>query len=351
MDLNQNQTGPFAIRRLVRNPDGTMSVVYIDPKTGQQVSNLAGYQIVEPDNAASLSDLGLDPNKQKTEAAPTAPSTADKVKEAVAEPRGESQFQNNAQPMERLANDNYGYFNKPTGFGLAAGALGGMFGTMVDKGINLNNAVAIDEARKSMGLESKGLGGLAKDTLFGSKDGRVADVNIGPHQFSVGFEALDKYGRTSMTPEEARRRSAALDQPIVEATKDQVRADVKAFKEDYKTSKGNTVAGALAGGISDLVAGVGDFFNGLFDGGTKSAPKDTYSDWGLSDFPEAPNSPSGNSGSKETNQTTYGEFIGIGAFDNATSSNSSSNDDDDDNDYSGDYSANGGLDSPGEGKR
>lgn len=298
----QTQGGKFAIRKLQRTPEGNMKVIFIDPSTGEIVSNLNGYQIIDGENQTSLEDLGLDPNKTK-DPDKDLETTSDVVKETIANHEGtkdngggsDREDPSSARSTNRDESNNYGYIDKPTGFGLAAG-LFGMPGQLVDKGINFNNAIATNEAREAMGLASNGLFGFAKDTMMGSKGGYVADVNIGKNQYAVGLEALDPNGRTTLTPNEARNRGLVTGQPLTQASKSQVKDSVKSFKDEYKTSPGNTIAGGLAGNISDLVSGVGNFFSDLLGGVTNAFnPNDTPQAQGLSDFPDAPQSASDNS--------------------------------------------------------
>ena len=79
--------------------------------------------------------------------------------------------------------------------------------------VNANNVGAIDAARGMMGI-----GGLStKDVLSGiakDKQGFVANVDITnqagkTNPYSVSLEAMTPSGKTALTPDEARKRSAA----------------------------------------------------------------------------------------------------------------------------------------------
>lgn len=300
-----NQT-PFAIRTLERRPDGTMGVVYKDASTGRVITNLSGYQVIDPSNSEqSLEDLGLDLNEDDNKNTET---TADQVKDTVERydgNKGGQRAENGGSGYSRNQGNNFGYVDKPAGLGLVSQLAPGAFGTMlglVDKGINVNNTMAVNAARESMGVPGLGLGGAVKGALTGPKNGYVGDVRIGDNQYSVGFEAQDKFGRTSMTPDEARTRGL-LAGDISLATKDQVKDDVKSFKETYGTTKGNTIAGALAGNISEMVGNVKGFFSNLFG-------DDQVSNEMAGAFPSAP--------SGSTAKTTKGTFSDVIGYTDAS---------------------------------
>lgn len=290
----------FAIRKLQRNPDGTVSVVYIDASTGQPVQNLSGYQIADLNNEASLEDLGIDPvseqNKEETEAEKVINHSRD-----GGENQGATHEAYNG--VGRTESNNFGYFDKPTGTGLALGMLGGTFGTIVDKGINLNNAIAMEDARKVAGISNDSPFGFIKDAMMGTKDGRVGDVKIGDQQYSVGLEAQDKFGRTTLTPEEARERALITGQTPTAASKADVKSSIESFRATNKTGRNNTIAGALAGGVSDMVSGFNNFFSDIFGGGEKDWKGDSY-------YPDAPSGRNSGGGKPQTTKTTLSDFIG-----------------------------------------
>ena len=320
---------PFAIRTLERRPDGLLGVVYKDAATGEVITNVTGYQIIDPNNSEeSLKDLDLDLKEDDKDVE----TTADQVKGTIDLHKGD---RNNNQSTTgsgsntgRNQSDNFGYIDKPTGLGLAAAVAPAGFGMalgMVDKGINVNNTMATNSARESMGLPGLGMGGALKGALSGNKSGYISDVNIGGQQYATGFEAQDRFGRSTLTPDEARTRGL-LAGGIEESTKAQTKDSISAFKDEYGKVKGNTIAGGLAGNISEMANNVKGFFSGLFGG------DDTASEMSRGAFPDAP------SDTKERSQTTLGGFLG---YDGDTDTSAST----------GGYSANGGMDSPSESAR
>lgn len=62
-------TSKVAIRGLKRRPDGTMGVVYIDPSTGLEISDITGYQIADQTGGSEFTpqDQVKDNNKDDTE--------------------------------------------------------------------------------------------------------------------------------------------------------------------------------------------------------------------------------------------------------------------------------------------
>lgn len=300
----------FAIRKLQRNPDGTMSVVYIDASTGQPVQNLSGYQIADLNNESSLQDLGIDPVKE-----PAGEETKSEKIINYARDGGENQ---GAAPtgnsVGRTESNNFGYMDKPAGMGLALNMFGGGLGKLVDKGINLNNAVAMEEGRKVAGIGSDSPFGFFKDVMMGTKDGRLGDAKIGDNQYSVGLEAQDRFGRTTLTPEEARERSLITGQGVSAATKEETKSSIEDFRSEFKTGRNNTIAGAVAGTVSDVVSGFSNFMSDIFGGQKESEP------WSGRDYyPDAP-SGSGGSSSPTRNQTTLSDVIGYDKDSKSTTS-------------------------------
>lgn len=244
-------SGPLAITKLVRGPDGQLTTIYVDARTGQELSGLGGYSIWNSQNY--LDPEALDKEEE---------SPAEEIIKPKVEPKeigrggrdgagidtpglggrgiaGFSYSPDDSAPSKptrdrNTETGNYGYINKPTGIGFANMLPGplGLAAKAVNTGINMNNVSAVNEARNRLGLPDQGLMGRIGGTLK-DKKGQVADVTIGDENYSVGFEALSPTGRTNMTPQEAARRAEALKVDITETPKDQVKRDEEAFEKDF----------------------------------------------------------------------------------------------------------------------
>lgn len=278
MTTNVNQNPKYAIRKLVRQADGTMRVVYIDAMTGQQLSSLEGYEVTTAGNTSSL-NLGTSAtgpsNNTKGEE-----TTAEKIKRGVKDTssdEGPVQVGSGGSSsglLDRSPGNNYGYIDAPNWLGLAS-FLPGIAGTAASAakyGIRANDTAATGEARGTLGLDgNSGMDWLTG--MIGTGDPqKVADVSIGDNKYSVGLEALNKQGMTTLTPMEARNRSLITGQPLAELTKPQAQQFYQDFEAENPSQKtgllsgvGNAVSGLL-GGIGSVATGIGKGVTSLFDG-------------------------------------------------------------------------------------
>lgn len=224
---------PYARRKLVRGPDGTVQVVYVDQQ-GNTIENLAGYNIAESGNYYNPDSLGRNDTPGATNEKSNQQSTARSVIQETT--RGE---RSDAQPgsgnFGRSQANNFGYIDKPgfMGFtGMLPGPLG-LAGKGANAAINANNVAAVNAARGMLGLPGTGLGGSIKGTLKDNK-GQVADVTLGSSTYAtpVGLEALSPSGMTNMTPQEAALRAQAVG-GIQLATDEQVAARNAAFDAEF----------------------------------------------------------------------------------------------------------------------
>lgn len=110
---------------------------------------------------------------------------------------------------ERTQANNYGYFDKPGWVGALSMLPGmpGMAAKAVNAGINANNAGAVAKARETAGLPARGFLGTAKDVLKDNK-GNVGRVKYDEKPYSIGLEAFDNVGNTTITPMEAHNRQS-----------------------------------------------------------------------------------------------------------------------------------------------
>jgi len=284
----QTPKGPLARKQLVRNPDGSVTLRYVDNDTGQTLSSLQGYNLVEANNYLQLDDLGLDPIKDD----PKEQTTAEKVVKPDNQRFGGDSDNSSAPSGGRSRNggptDNFGYINKPGFMGFAGAIPGpiGLAGKAVNLGINAMNTGAVNQARSMMGLPKQSFMESVKSTVR-DQHGQIGDVKIetpqGTAQYPVGFEALDKNGRTNMTPQEAALRARANETPISLASKNETKTAVKDFKQaNPEADKG------LFSSFTDRVTG---FLDNLFG---------RDSDYG-SGFPDAPAAPENHNASMTGN--------------------------------------------------
>lgn len=265
----QQPKGPMAITKVVRGPNGTMQTIYVDAKTGQELSGLGGYTIWNSQNY-------LDPNfEQEPETEKPKETTAEKtVTEAREIGRGGRDSSEGsggfASPKGDVQN-NYGYINKPSGMGFASMLPGplGMAAKAVNTGINMNNVSAVNEARKSIGLEDQGFMGRLGGT-FKDKQGQVANVTMNDENYSVGFEAMSPTGRTNLTPQEARQRMNYMGTQLTETPKEQVKQDEEAFQRE------NPKATGFLADVKNTISSIFDSVNPFND------------DEDLNQFPDAP---------------------------------------------------------------
>ncbi len=261
------------------NPQ-TGQIEMIDPVTNQAIPN---YNIVPSWQQIKLEDYGLGLSQEPQDSSITPPSPVDVVKQN----REQEELDKRLPRLEggnntgfsgdyhRDPSNNFGYFDKPTGMGLISnlpGALG-IAGKGINAVVNANNVGAIDAARGMMGI-----GGLStKDVLSGiakDKQGFVANVDITnqagkTNPYSVSLEAMTPSGKTALTPDEARKRSAANPANITlsakqDESKKGIFSGVKSFinnlfssPEDTKQVESKafgtmTVAAPKSGGVYDV---------------------------------------------------------------------------------------------------
>lgn len=271
------------------NPQ-TGQIEMIDPVTNQAIPN---YNIVPSWQQIKLEDYGLGLSQEPQDSSITPPSPVDVVKQN----REQEELDKRLPRLEggnntgfsgdyhRDPSNNFGYFDKPTGMGLISnlpGALG-IAGKGINAVVNANNVGAIDAARGMMGI-----GGLStKDVLSGiakDKQGFVANVDITnqagkTNPYSVSLEAMTPSGKTALTPDEARKRSAANPANIT------LSANQKENKPGIFSSIKNTAKNIFDSLFSDDTQKVESKAFGTM---TVAAPK---SGGKYDQFPDAPSQP------------------------------------------------------------
>lgn len=245
-------------KQVIRGPDGSINVQYMDDDTGKQV---LGY-LPEGYATDGSSSGGYAPENYYGE-------TASKKEPVVLEelpagggemriPQGGYNNETFGEPTDRSSANNYGYEpNSIVGsvMGLAPGPIG-LTGRALKTVENINNAKAAQAAAKTIGVKDivgpSTLGGAVR----GVNKGHVADVTIDGKTYSVGLEATDAQGRTTLNPEEARMRGLLSKTGIKKATEEEVEA---AKQEAKKTGiKAESKLPGLAGVVVDAGKKVAD---------------------------------------------------------------------------------------------
>ena len=206
-----------ALPKMMRGEDGRQKTVFIDMDTGEQIpyENLEEYTVVTAggtdyyDPTPDGTDTDADENDQN-------PSGG----KGLGSKKPSNRSDGGQRERQEAAGYSYGskggkgtgggkYINKPGWMKFASLIPGpiGMAAKAANVAVNVNNTNEVNEARKSMGLEPLGVGGAVKGALI-DQHGQIARVDINGNQYSVGFEAEDKYGRPNLTPREAWARTA-----------------------------------------------------------------------------------------------------------------------------------------------
>jgi hypothetical protein len=131
----------------------------------------------------------------------------------------------------REPGNNYGYASKPGFLGVASAMPGpvGIVGKVANVAMNVNNGLAVNKARESLGFAPKSMLGAA----ISDNKGLVGEVTNGVESTPVSIGAAQTPdGRTAYTPNEARMRS--LVNPGTMAESD--RATVNAQKQEFQAA-------------------------------------------------------------------------------------------------------------------
>jgi Peptidase M15 len=220
---------------------------YIDATTNTPIDNPSGYEVMEWPKEIPF------PSNEQIQTTGIVPYLEDIARESSRD----YDYKANEKMAPRDASNNYGYQNKS--FLMEASQMlpgaPGMAMKAINVLQNIDNKAAINSARNMLGLEdSPRMSNVLKDTK-----GSIANAKIGNEEYSIGFEALDNKGRTTLTPEEARRRGMMTD-GVTELSKAENKVALKDFKTDKKKQPGvipeNSVAPNraedLSGNIFDL---------------------------------------------------------------------------------------------------
>lgn len=280
---------PYARRKIIMDANGKQRVVYVDMKTGREV-NPQGYQVIETDNTVDTTQVTPTSNPTVT-ADPNNPQTKDK---SVASQFVDHTTEANTAggPTNSAIGGNYGYYNKPgwMGFtGMIPGPLG-LAGKLGNAAINASNTQAVNEQRAALGMEPNSVAKNIGSTVFDQK-GYIGDVSQKTpdgttNTTPVGFEATDKYNRTTYTPEEARRHELLAG--AKPATEDEKQQAIGSFQGQFPEqggffSKLQESAKGLFGSIFGSTTDQNTTNN--INGSTSSVSVDSHG------FPSAPDKP------------------------------------------------------------
>ena len=316
-----------AHRMLQRQPDGSLKSVLIDDNTGQPVSNPAGYNVTDG-FFSDLSSLGLNP----TNGVGATPSTGANMQQTAAQKvinpntgngqDHESSDRAGTRAATRDASNNYGFMDKPTAIsvaGMLPGAIG-LAGKAVNAGINANNLAATNAARTELGLPDT-TGMAAAKSVVSDNKGQVANIAIGPQNYSVGLTAMSPTGMTNMTPDEARMHALLNQQQVQELSPAQAAAQQASFNTET-----GTTSGPFSGPLKGVLNPVANFVDSNFLTPTKTFMDNLFSptpDPNLDAFPSAPSGGNGGNGSGNTATGGRATFGGSSASASGNTGNTS----------------------------
>lgn len=288
-DLNNDQgfvRKPYARRKLIRNPDGTTRVAYVDIRTGKEV-NPKGYQVIEADNTVDTTQTGTQTQTGQNVNTPTGVNPQDpSVAESMIKHTNESASDPNSTVSGNTMSQ-YGYTNKPAAMGFAGMLPGplGLAGKLANVGVNVANTQAVNEQRAALGMDPNSTAKNIGSGLFDQK-GYIGDVSQKApdgttNTTPVGFEATDKYNRTTYTPEEARRHEILAG--AAPATEEEKQNAIGSFQGQFPEQ------GSF---FSKLQETGKNFMNNIFGGPTQNGSTNAGSTNG--GYPDAPTNTGGN---------------------------------------------------------
>lgn len=273
-------------KQVVRSPDGGISVQYLDADTGKQVlgynpANYASGGTAES-NYAPQAYYGDATANQMNEVLEQSDIEAGReIKPKEGNGGNAESFSGYGPDKGRNESNNFGYQKDNLAID-AMGMLPGIAGVpgKVAKGVqNLSNVSAIDAAKKSTGiagLKSSTSGQKAKGIVGGTHKGKVGDIKVGEKNYSIGLEATDEQGRTTITAKEARLRDQLSPLGAKVSTPEEADAAKKAAAD--AGIKGDSKLPGAIGKVADLGQSVADKIFGPDKIGTKLAtptPRET----------------------------------------------------------------------------
>lgn len=281
-DLNQDLgfvKKKFALKKLVRDSNGKMKIVFLDADTNKPIDNPKGYTVIESDNVPQ------DVQKTETGADITKEDKKSTVTEQVLDVNKGGERSANIQSA--LKPTNTSYINKPAALGFAGLLPGplGLIGTAANVGINTSNTHEVNKQKEVLGFKKptavQNLGSTLIDKKGYIGDQAVTDGVGKIRSTPVSFEATDTVGRTTLTPNEARMRKE-IDPTAQEATVAQKQNAVDAYKTAHPQ-----------GFLSNLQNAAKSVFSSLFgvQAQKTAATKGQFDGVDKNSFPDAPTKP------------------------------------------------------------
>lgn len=230
---------PYAIQKVITNPDGTTQQVFVDAKTGKPIGNPQGYQIVQQPMASP-------DTRQK-------PTNTD-----IVTGRNDNANTSVSKAVEASKSDgsDLGYTNKPGAMAFAGFLPGplGLGGMAANLGVNAANQKAVSDQRSVLGFSTepgKRALGTVIDTNGYIGEAKVTAPNGQTSVAPVSFEA-DVNNRTSYTPEEARKREIAG--LLTQATPQEQKAAIGTFNNEFpeQQSFSSKIAAATKGLMGNI---------------------------------------------------------------------------------------------------
>jgi hypothetical protein len=237
----------LAIRYVTDDGNGGKTEKFVDANTGKEISDTSGYQVMDH------YDEGLEDTSNGFASNPFAAvditseeaDTTDRI-QRTGEGNGDlSRYFNPDNNPD--ASNNFGYIQQPKALGLASMIPGplGMAAKGVKTVMGIQNNIGAQDAREYLGLEKQGLmsqlGNVARD-----RKGYIGDVQFAnnPNTYAVGLDAQDSKKRTTLTPDEARKRGLMAG-GLTEATREEKQQNLKDFKTDKKAVLEHSPLGQL----------------------------------------------------------------------------------------------------------
>lgn len=233
LNLDQGFVGkPYAIQKTIQNPDGTVQTIFVDAKTGKQV-NPKGYQIIQQSNIPDTTR-----NSTEVQNNITAPGENSRVSNTEIVSGTKESPNSSVQKAVNTSDENQGYVNKPAALGLT-GFLPtplALAGLATNLGLNANNQKQIADQRTALGFSEPTTGQKVGGTVFDTHgyigEAKISRANGTQEIVPVSFEAVDKNNRTTLTPEEARKREL-ISQNLEEAKAEEQKAAIGTFNNQF----------------------------------------------------------------------------------------------------------------------
>lgn len=227
---------------------GNVSAYYVDPVTNEQIDDINNMDLSEIENLEIV-----DGYTGETKASVGGEEDGEYEEDKgfmIPEGNNNSQGTTPEQVSPSTAANNYGYVDQPRAFDFVGALPGvnGLFGKAMEGVFSANNAIAKNKARESMALPTQSIAKQAMAEVgLKNSQGHIADVSVNNQDYSVGFEALDAAGRTTLTPNEARMRGLTSVFGMQELSKDVSKQNIKDFKAHPAEPKAATPAVAPTG--------------------------------------------------------------------------------------------------------